>query len=149
MRHWMTLMALAGLFLAGCGKTDPAVDTAPDPESGAVDMTPSPGTEVPADTHDHGDHDHGDHAANAHGEHASMDHGGVPADADPADICPVSNELIQNKDAFADHNGTRYYFCCNDCRADFEKDPDKYIAQSPAWAEKWSEPTPAGDGAES
>ena len=33
---------------------------------------------------------------------------------------------------FFDHEGTRYYFCCNGCRAKFQADPEKYLAKRAA-----------------
>jgi Cu+-exporting ATPase len=33
---------------------------------------------------------------------------------------------------FLDHEGTRYYFCCNGCRTKFQADPAKYLAKRAA-----------------
>ncbi|GMU61990.1 MAG: hypothetical protein AMXMBFR34_37530 [Myxococcaceae bacterium] len=48
--------------------------------------------------------------------------------------CPVSGEVFTVK---ADspkvvHDGKTYFLCCDDCVADFQKDPAKYLAKSPA-----------------
>ena len=29
-----------------------------------------------------------------------------------------------------EYGGEKYYFCCSNCRKDFEKDPEKYLARS-------------------
>ncbi len=28
----------------------------------------------------------------------------------------------------SEHNGTTYYFCDSDCKASFDKDPEKYLS---------------------
>ncbi|MFH0952731.1 MAG: hypothetical protein V1873_00195 [Verrucomicrobiota bacterium] len=46
--------------------------------------------------------------------------------AKPQTTCPVMDEPI-NKAVFADYQGKRVYFCCNMCKATFQKDPEKII----------------------
>jgi len=41
--------------------------------------------------------------------------------------CPMSGE--DATDAHADWNGVRVHFCCNDCKADFAKDPAAALAK--------------------
>jgi Cu+-exporting ATPase len=46
--------------------------------------------------------------------------------------CPVSGEVI-GKDAqtiSTEYKGNTYYFCCENCKAEFEKNPEKYIKVS-------------------
>lgn len=45
--------------------------------------------------------------------------------------CPVSGETftIDADSPKVELAGKTYYFCCNDCVADFNKDPQKYLAQ--------------------
>ena len=38
-------------------------------------------------------------------------------------VCPVTEEKIENKEAFTDYKGRRIYFCCNGCKEKFAKDP--------------------------
>jgi hypothetical protein len=38
--------------------------------------------------------------------------------------CPVMGGAI-NKDIFVEHNGKKIYFCCEECKAKYLKDPDK------------------------
>ena len=43
--------------------------------------------------------------------------------------CPVSGKVIA-KDAMnikSEYKGKTYYFCCEDCKAKFDKDPEKYV----------------------
>jgi YHS domain-containing protein len=40
--------------------------------------------------------------------------------------CPVMGGKI-DKQYFADYEGKRVYFCCPACKAEFEKDPAKYV----------------------
>ena len=41
--------------------------------------------------------------------------------------CPVSGEKLENKTIYSDYDGRRIYFCCKQCVADFNKDPQKYL----------------------
>lgn len=40
--------------------------------------------------------------------------------------CPVMGLAI-DRDIYVDHEGTRVYFCCADCLAQFEENPEKYM----------------------
>jgi YHS domain-containing protein len=48
-------------------------------------------------------------------------------------ICPVMGGPI-NKDIFVEYQGKKVYFCCEQCKADFEKNPEKYLAKLPQFA---------------
>jgi YHS domain-containing protein len=45
--------------------------------------------------------------------------------------CPVSGEVftVASDSPKVEFEGKTYFFCCNDCVADFQKDPAKYIAK--------------------
>ena len=43
--------------------------------------------------------------------------------------CIVSNEALGDKPYVFIHNGQTVKLCCKDCLADFNKDPDKYVAK--------------------
>jgi YHS domain-containing protein len=45
--------------------------------------------------------------------------------------CPVSGEKIKKSEAKGslEYEGKTYYFCCENCQAAFEKDPERYINQ--------------------
>jgi len=45
-------------------------------------------------------------------------------------MCPVMGGPI-NKDIFVEYQGKKVYFCCGQCKGEFEKDPEKYIAKLP------------------
>jgi YHS domain-containing protein len=45
-------------------------------------------------------------------------------------ICPVMGNPI-NKDIFVEYKGKKVYFCCPECKAKFEAEPEKYIAKLP------------------
>jgi hypothetical protein len=49
----------------------------------------------------------------------------------PLDKCVVSNEKLgeHGEPYVFVHNGQQVKLCCKDCLADFNKDPDKYIAK--------------------
>jgi YHS domain-containing protein len=42
--------------------------------------------------------------------------------------CPMSGKPVNSK-AFTEVHGKKVYFCCNDCKAEYEKDPAKYKAK--------------------
>jgi YHS domain-containing protein len=44
--------------------------------------------------------------------------------------CPVMGGAI-DKNIYTEYKGKKVYFCCNDCKAEFEKNPEKYIAKLP------------------
>ncbi len=56
----------------------------------------------------------------------------------PADIeqkmCPVMANMPINKDIFVEYQGKKVYFCCNDCKAKFEKEPEKYLSKLPQFS---------------
>jgi YHS domain-containing protein len=64
------------------------------------------------------------------------------AEAKPAPngqaICPVMGQLI-DQSVFVEYQGKKVYFCCEDCKAKFLAEPEKYIAQLPQFAEDQSE----------
>jgi len=45
-------------------------------------------------------------------------------------ICPVMSNPI-NKDVFVEYQGKKVYFCCPECKAKFNADPEKFIAKLP------------------
>ena len=45
--------------------------------------------------------------------------------------CPVMDGMKINPDIFTEYKGKKVYFCCPDCKAKFEADPEKYIAKLP------------------
>ena len=48
-------------------------------------------------------------------------------------ICPVMGGPV-NKDIFVEYQGKKVYFCCEQCKADFEKNPEKYLPKLPQFA---------------
>jgi len=48
-------------------------------------------------------------------------------------ICPVMEAPI-NKNVFTVYQGKKVYFCCPDCKAVFEKNPEKYLSKLPQFA---------------
>ena len=47
--------------------------------------------------------------------------------------CPISGDKI-DKNVFAEYKGKKVYFCCAQCKAAFEKEPEKYLAKLPQFA---------------
>jgi YHS domain-containing protein len=48
--------------------------------------------------------------------------------------CPVLDGNKIDKNVFVEYKGKKVYFCCADCKAKFEADPEKYIAKLPQFA---------------
>lgn len=44
----------------------------------------------------------------------------------PQTNCPVMGGKI-DKSVYVDYQGQRVYFCCNNCKANFQKDPEKFF----------------------
>jgi YHS domain-containing protein len=49
-------------------------------------------------------------------------------------MCPVQTDMKIDKNIFVEYKGKKVYFCCTDCKALFEKDPEKYISKLPQFA---------------
>jgi YHS domain-containing protein len=47
--------------------------------------------------------------------------------------CPVMGGAI-DKNIFVEYQGKRVYFCCKECVAKFQADPQKYLAKLPQFA---------------
>jgi YHS domain-containing protein len=45
-------------------------------------------------------------------------------------ICPVMGGAI-DKNVFVEYLGKKVYFCCTQCKAQFEKNPEKYLPKLP------------------
>jgi YHS domain-containing protein len=60
-----------------------------------------------------------------------------PASVSAVDVeqkmCPVLDAPI-DKNIYVDYQGKRVYFCCADCKAKFEKEPEKYVSKLPQFA---------------
>lgn len=46
-------------------------------------------------------------------------------------MCPVLTDNKIDKNIYVEYKGKKVYFCCTDCKAAFEKDPEKYITMLP------------------
>jgi len=66
----------------------------------------------------HGHHDHG-HCCGGHQHEAT-----AAKAKDP--VCGMTVDPASAA-AFFEHEGVKYYFCCNGCRAKFQADPAKYL----------------------
>ena len=45
-------------------------------------------------------------------------------------ICPVMGQPV-DPNVFVEYEGKKVYFCCEDCKAQFQENPEKYIAELP------------------
>ena len=48
--------------------------------------------------------------------------------------CPIMDGNKIDKNIFVEYKGKKVYFCCAQCKGEFEKDPEKYIAKLPQFA---------------
>lgn len=46
-------------------------------------------------------------------------------------MCPVMHNMKINPEVFVEYKGKKVYFCCPDCKAKFQADPEKYVANLP------------------
>ena len=51
------------------------------------------------------------------------------SDSYPLTKCVVSGDDLGDKPYVFTHNGQKVKLCCKDCLAEFNKDPDKYMAK--------------------
>jgi YHS domain-containing protein len=49
-------------------------------------------------------------------------------------MCPVMDGNKIDKNVFVEYKGKKVYFCCAQCKAAFEKEPEKYLAKLPQFA---------------
>jgi YHS domain-containing protein len=49
-------------------------------------------------------------------------------------MCPVMEGNKIDKNVFVEYQGKKVYFCCAQCKAAFEKEPEKYLAKLPQFA---------------
>jgi YHS domain-containing protein len=47
---------------------------------------------------------------------------------------PVCGMQVEEKEAAgkSDYNGEQFYFCCDDCKSEFERNPDQYAKRKSA-----------------
>lgn len=50
--------------------------------------------------------------------------------------CPVMDGNPIDKNVFVEYKGKRVYFCCADCKAEFEADPEKYLDKLPQFKQE-------------
>jgi YHS domain-containing protein len=117
-RHLIMLAVIAGLAamitLAGCKKKE----------------EPAPPLQAPAmeEMHKH---------AEEMKETATKEAEEVKKTAEEAAVeveqtmCPVMDGNKIDKNVFVEYKGKKVYFCCEDCKAKFEADPEKYTANLP------------------
>ena len=53
-----------------------------------------------------------------------------PAASAEQTICPVMGGAI-DKNVFVEYQGKKVYFCCTQCKGEFEKNPEKYLSKLP------------------
>ena len=114
--HLMIAVLFAGVILFnGCKKSEPA--PAPTP-SGTMQG-----------------HDHGAMTTEAAKQTAATaEQAAATAEQTAATVeqttCPVMGGAI-DKNIFVEYKDKKVYFCCPECKAKFEAEPEKYIAKLP------------------
>jgi len=72
------------------------------------------------------------------GKAVAVDTAGAPASVTPQPIVQTRCPVLENQDVdpniYSDYQGKRVYFCCVSCKADFDANPEKYLAQLPQFA---------------
>jgi YHS domain-containing protein len=55
----------------------------------------------------------------------------VATDVIEQTTCPVMIGNSIDKNVFVEYKGKKVYFCCPECKAKFNADPEKYVAKLP------------------
>ena len=55
----------------------------------------------------------------------------VEAAAAEQTMCPIMDGNKIDKNVFVEYQGKKVYFCCLQCKGEFEKNPEKYISNLP------------------
>jgi Cu+-exporting ATPase len=79
----------------------------------------------------HEQHDHGREQGHEHGHGGHPAHAAATADKAKDPVCGMTVDPASAKHVH-EHDGRRYYFCCNGCRTKFAADPAKYLAKAAA-----------------
>lgn len=73
--------------------------------------------------------------AYAAGEHDQSHEHDAVADTEQMQVtntyCPVMTDMQTTPEIFTDYKGKRVYFCCNNCKAAFGREPEKYLDRLP------------------
>ena len=126
---WIGAAVAAGLAIgAGCSKKEepPVRHTS---QETSVQRTPAPGPTATGAGQQAAPHE-------ANQVQPSVEKSAQPAQqtvvqvAADQTICPVMKSPI-DKEIFVEYKGKKVYFCCADCKAVFEKDPEKYVKDLP------------------
>jgi len=119
----MYIVSMLGLVLAGCAKKEePAAPTAP-----AKEQTAQKSVEQAAQQ--------AQKAATTVAQEANQVQTTVGAAVQQVvaeqTVCPVLKDQPINKTIFVEYKGKKVYFCCTNCKAAFEKEPEKYVKDLP------------------
>ena len=49
-------------------------------------------------------------------------------------MCPVLANMPIDKNIWVEYQGKKVYFCCADCKAKFQKEPEKYLSKLPQFS---------------
>jgi YHS domain-containing protein len=116
---WMSIAAVLGLVVVGCAKKE------------GQPANPAPaGTAKPATSEKASTAPPKEQTAQQAGQEANQVQAAVAQAAGEQTLCPVLKEPI-NKAIFVEYKGKKVYFCCEPCKATFEKDPEKYVKDLP------------------
>jgi YHS domain-containing protein len=120
----MYIVFMLGLVLAGCAKKEePAAPVAPvekaTPAASVQEQTAQKAQEAVTKV-----------AQEANQVQVTAVAAAQPMAAEQT-VCPVMKDQPLNKEIFVEYKGKKVYFCCESCKAAFEKDPEKYIKDLP------------------
>ncbi len=54
---------------------------------------------------------------------------------DPVCLTEIDEADAQNQGLVSEHLNRKYYFCCDQCKEDFDRDPESYTSQLGAWVQ--------------
>jgi len=115
---WMIVLVAAVVLGGGCKKKE--APAAPAKETTMKDMQMQT-TKTAEDTKK---------AATATAEEAKKTTTAAAASIEQT-MCPIMDGNKIDKNVFVEYQGKKVYFCCTQCKAAFEKEPEKYLAKLP------------------
>ena len=128
------LMVVGAIVLVGCKKEEPTATPKPTTQSKTTE-TETTGTDMPGMAHQATDA-----AGQMANDMASTMKTAAKETADQAAVvqktCPVMEGNPIDPNIFVEYKGKKVYFCCNQCKAAFAADPEKYVAKLPQFNEK-------------
>lgn len=128
------VIVVLGLVLAGCAKKEETTPAAPSSTGVAAPAQEQPAQQTAAQAAQQAEQTAVKVTQQAVQEANQVKTTAVAAAQEAVaeqTVCPVMKGQPIDKTIFVEYQGKRVYFCCESCKAAFEKEPAKYLADLP------------------